>query len=172
MTVQEFVNRLRALRDEVRHLPQDIAVLAAEEFDKNFERHGFFQDNGWTASNRISGYARHGMPAGSILIQTGTLRRSIQYVYDSDSIRFTSNVEYAQIHNEGGIIQHPGGTAYTKVNGRTRWIRNTVAAGGSFPRTKAHPIPIPKRQFIGEHPVLRTEITELVQNTFYRILND
>jgi phage gpG-like protein len=60
---------------------------------------------------------RENLSAGkkrNILQKNGYLRKSLQYELDGQSIIFSSNMPYAQIHNEGGKISHPGGTAFYK----------------------------------------------------------
>lgn len=169
MNPNEFIRRMKRLGDELRRLPGDIAVLAADEFDQNFERQGFFGE-AWKTSKRVEGYAARNKPAGSILINTGALRRSIKYSVSGNTIRFASNVEYAQIHNEGGTINHPGGTAYfvSKKRGKAVFVSNRVERRFKYrlPRTKPHDISILQRQFIGEHPKLDSEIDKLVNEVF------
>lgn len=97
--------------------------------------------------------------SGQVLnVRTGNLRRSIQrrltvdpsavygYVYSS------GDVKYAAIHEFGGIIQHPGGTAYiTRYGagiGATRWISNSNPLAAHLKRTRPHPIPMPERSYL------------------------
>ena len=61
--------------------------------------------------------------------------------------RVGTMVKYAAIHEHGGTIQHPGGTAYIVVNGVAVFMPNRAAVS-SMPRTKAHPITIPPRPFL------------------------
>jgi phage gpG-like protein len=59
-----------------------------------------------------------------------------------------TNVKYAGIHEFGGEIQHPGGTAYfPDKTGQLRWVSN-AAARPEMPRTRAHKIPMPERSFL------------------------
>ena len=72
----------------------DMRVELAEEFDKNFTRKAFFTDK-WKKR-------RNPNALGSLLVFTGSLRRSIQAKETPDGVRFTSNQPYATLHNEGG----------------------------------------------------------------------
>jgi phage gpG-like protein len=144
--------------DTVRMLEQAagfqrrVAILAGDEFDRNFERQSFFGTS-WAASKYVS---RRG---GRLLIRSGALRRSIHYQIQGDRITFRSNRPYASIHNEGGTIKHPGGTAYLlKEDGKAIFVSNRQAKGQSYKRTQAHDIEIPARPFIGNHPQLDGEI--------------
>ena len=82
---------------------------------------------------------------------------------------------YAQIHNEGGIIQQPGGTAWGMVPEskgsevlKPVWVSNAKAreTGKKYPRTKPHSIPIPQRQFMGDsaelNDIILNRINELI----------
>lgn len=78
-----------------KNILQDVAADLTDAFDANFEKKGFFTKK-WKAAriNRI----------GSLMIRTGTLRRSIRKSLGTDSIRWSSSEPYASIHNNGGTI--------------------------------------------------------------------
>ncbi|MGL4346488.1 MAG: hypothetical protein ACRCR9_00160 [Chitinophagaceae bacterium] len=59
-----------------------------EEFDRNFEKKGFFSTK-WQKSKAVG----------------GTLRKSIQSQINGNTITYTSSVPYANIHSNGGKIQ-------------------------------------------------------------------
>jgi phage gpG-like protein len=80
----------------LRNFLSDLKVELLDEFDKNFERKGFF-DKPWEhakSPNRI----------GSLMARSGALRNSIRAIANDNSIRFMSSLPYAAIHNEGGVI--------------------------------------------------------------------
>ena len=81
----------------IKRILRDIAVELRDEFDKNFERQAFFSE-AW--QRRVSPTR----PGGHILVDSGTLRRSIQSRTSDSSITFFSTLPYAAIHNEGGEI--------------------------------------------------------------------
>lgn len=81
----------------IKRILRDIAVELSDEFDKNFERQAFFSE-AW--QRRVSPTR----PGGHILVDSGTLRRSVLSRSDSNSITFYSTLPYAAIHNEGGEI--------------------------------------------------------------------
>lgn len=104
--------------------------------------------------------------SGPVLkIVTGNLKASIvQEVTDDGDIlvgRVFSNasVKYAAIHEFGGVIEHPGGTAYfPNKAGLIRFISNAAAENLdelTLPRTRPHDIPMPERSF------LRSSLTEM-----------
>ena len=86
-------------KDLLRNILSDMRVELSEEFDRNFERKAFFTDK-W--KRRANPNAK-----GSLLIVTGTLRRSIRSEVRGNGVRFSSAVPYASIHNEGGTGTKP-----------------------------------------------------------------
>lgn len=58
-----------------------------------------------------------------------------------------TNVEYARIHEFGGVINHPGGTPYVMIDGRFQPVRKENAKPW-MKRTKPHPINMPARPFM------------------------
>ena len=119
-------------KDLLHNILSDMRVELSEEFDRNFERKAFFTDK-W--KKRANPNAK-----GSLLIVTGTLRRSIRSEVRGNGVRFSSAVPYASIHNEGGT-----GTKPVKAH-----IRR--GKKGKTHQVKAHMrrFKMPKRQFIGD----------------------
>lgn len=75
-------------RAVIRRILSDIRVELGDEFDRNFERQAFFSD-AW-ARRKIPT-----RPGGTILVDTGTLRRSIRSRTTDDSITFYTDLPYA-----------------------------------------------------------------------------
>lgn len=61
-----------------------------------------------------------------------------------------AGVPYAKIHEFGGEINHPGGTAYfvSALLGHTFFVSNASAMADRLPRTKPHVIPMPERSYM------------------------
>ena len=105
-----------------RQLLEDIRVALVDEFDQNFRRKGFFGKR-WTPR-------RYHNTKGSLLVQTGNLRRSIKASLTENGVRFTSAVPYAALHNEGlkGTIavrkhlRHPRGKKAHEVKSHFRRV--------------------------------------------------
>ena len=77
-----------------KNIISDMRVELSEEFDRNFTRKAFFTEK-WKKR-------RNPNALGSLLVVTGSLRRSIQAKETPDGVKFTSNQPYATLHNEGG----------------------------------------------------------------------
>ncbi len=115
-----------------RNILDDMRVELSDEFDKNFDRKAFFTKK-W--KRRANPNAK-----GSLLMVTGTMRRSIKAEVRGNGVRFTSAVPYAAIHNEGGK-----GTK--SVHTHTRCSKK-----GKIYTVKAHTrkFTMPQRQFVGD----------------------
>lgn len=169
----------------VRNILKDIRVELTDEFDLNFERQGFFSE----AWQRRKSPTR---PGGSILIDTGGLRKSIRSKSTDSSITFFSDLPYADIHNEGGEI------AVTAKMKRFFWAKY-YAATGSFGRKKngelrkdkrtvqlsteaefwkfmalmkvGKTIKIPRRQFLGHSPEVEQMVKEIIEENLTEYFN-
>lgn len=85
----------------------DIRIDLTDEFDRNFERKGFF-DNRWQQTKKPN-------TRGSLMLRSSALRNSIQSSKQGFRLVWKSSVPYAGIHNEGGKINRVSskGKAYT-----------------------------------------------------------
>ena len=147
---------------------RDLRVELTDEFDRNFERKGFFNEK-WDE-------ARMQNRRGSLLMRTGALRRSIRSQSSSNTIRWFSSLPYASIHNNGGFI-----TVTVKMK-RYFWAMHLKASGAKQSRSMSAEagfwkamalkkigtkIKIAKRQFIGYH----SKIDGIVDKVFQQTLN-
>lgn len=115
-----------------RNILNDMRVELSDEFHKNFERKAFFSDK-WKPRAKEGG-------KGSLLVVTGTLRRSIKAEVRGNGVRFSSAVPYATIHNEGGE-----GTKQVRSHTRTSKKGKTYTV-----RAHSRKFSMPKRQFVGD----------------------
>jgi phage gpG-like protein len=115
-----------------RNILKDMRVELSDEFDKNFDRKAFFTAK-WKRR-------AHNYPKGSLLMVTGTMRRSIKAEVKGNGVRFSSAVPYAAIHNEGGTGTKP-------VRQHTR----TSKKGKQYTvRAHIRKFTMPRRQFVGD----------------------
>lgn len=164
--------------DFKRKILSDVRVAVLEEFDRNFERKGFFEAK-WPE-------ARYKTTRGSLMLRSGRLRKSIRGQILSTGIGFYSSMPYASIHNRGGKIQvtpkmrrffwamyyrNLSGVSFSvktrqvatgaRQNERAEYWRNIAMARGNQ-------INIPKRQFIGHHP----RVNKIVRQTSDRYFKE
>lgn len=102
----------------------------------------------------------------SLSVRTGNLRASVFQLpvtqtetMVSGGVGYGADVAYAAIHEFGGTIHHPGGTAYyiDEVTLMAKFVSNKSAVAGILPRTKPHDIKMPARA------PLRTSLQEMEQ---------
>ena len=171
----------------IRRILDDIRVELSDEFDRNFERQGFFSEK-W---KRRRSPMRRG---GGILVDTGQLRRSIQSRTTKNSITFFSDLPYAGIHNEGGEIvvtekmkryfwhkymNAAGALVFCrKKNGELRKDKGTrqISTEAEFWKHLAlmkvgSRIRIPRRMFIGMSPEVERAVREIIEENLDRYLD-
>ena len=163
----------------------DIRVGLSDEFDKNFERQGFFSEAWQRRKSPLRG-------DGHLLVSSGDLRRSIQSKVDDHSITFYSSSVYAGIHNEGGTIRvtsrmkryfwhkyyEAQGSFGRKQNGSLRNDRRNrhLTSVSEFWRGMAlmregKTIRIPRRQFIGYSPEVERLVCDIIESNLSDYFN-
>lgn len=169
----------------IKKILRDIQVELTDEFDRNFEREAFFS----------AAWERRRSPVranGHLLVDSGTLRRSIRSEIRESSIVFKSDLPYAAIHNEGGEIK------VTERMKRFFWYKYHSTTGsfgrrkdGSLRRDKRNnrltteaefwkcmalmkvgsSIKIPRRQFLGKSPEVEQAVREIIEENITEYFN-
>lgn len=105
----------------------------------------------------LAGYIKQAKLSGNPLNRrTGHLSASIvPYRKDAGDVLEGgagggAGVPYAKIHEFGGTINHPGGTAYFMSSelGRAVFVSNASALADGLPRTRPHAIQMPERSYM------------------------
>lgn len=135
-----YANKIKA------QILEDVKTELTEEFDRNFQRKGFFSSP-WKPR-------AHNYPKGTLLMVTGAMRRSIKSSVEGNGVRFTSSMPYTSIHNEGG-------TAFKPVKAHSRKSKK-----GKTYNVRAHQrrFTMPKRQFIGDGPDTQRIIKNVIDD--------
>lgn len=161
----------------IRRMLRDIQVELDDEFDRNFERQGFFNEK-WQRSRRAK------MTGGATLIDTGELRRSVRSRMEGSGVTWESTLPYAAIHNEGGEIRVTarmkryfwaryyaarGKFTYKRDGGQRNDKRNRgLTAEADFWQAMAlkkvgSVVKIPKRQYMGWSPEVEKVVREVIE---------
>lgn len=178
------------MEDFTKKIINDLGLDLTDEFDQNFERKAFF-DKKWPETRLPN-------RRGSLMIRSGNLRRSIKLRKNSNGLSWSSSLPFASLHNEGGVIVVTAKmkrffwakyyelskaiktTSKGKVNNNSR--NTKLNADAQMYKALAlqkigAKITIQKRQFIGDHPVVRSRIEHVVdvnmkvlQNELYKRL--
>lgn len=155
------------LRKQVSTLPKVVGNSTVNFALDNFRKEGFqgetFQP--WQKRKKKA----KGAAQRKILIQSGRLRRSVRITsVTPHSVWVGSDVPYARIHNEGGTInraarsetfvrnRYKRGKKAKAFGGKGLYKKGTTAGRGQT--YKAYSIQMPRRQFLGDSPVLRRMI--------------
>ena len=133
---------------------EDMRVELSGEFDRNFERKGFFSDK-WKPR-------AHQYPRGSLLVVGSHMRRSTQGELSGDGVRFISAKPYTTLHNEGGQI-----TVTAKMK-RFFWAKYKQTKDESWKRMALMKvgkiITMPQRRFIGDGPDTQRIIRDVIDD--------
>ena len=179
MTMNDDVRKI------IRRILKDIQVEMGDEFDRNFERQAFFSE-AWARRKSPT------RPGGSILIDTGNLRKSIGSRTTENSIVFYTTLPYAAIHNDGGEIKvtkkmkryfwhkyyETTGSFGRRKDGTPRKDKRTVqltteAEFWKFMALKKEgsTIKIPRRQFLGTSPEVEQAVREIIEENMTEYFN-
>lgn len=146
-------------------IPNKVKQIGLLHFDNSFKEQGF-TGGVYLPWQKLKKKGRRNK-GRAILIKSGRLRRSIRARLEPNKVIFSTDVPYAQIHNEGGIIQrHAMSRLY--IQSRTkrgknkgRFKRGTTPGRGTT--TGAYTIRIPKRQFMGPSTKLNRNIIAMIE---------
>lgn len=177
-----------------RTLPVKVGNEAINMFKDNFTDGGFF-GSGWEQPIRrkLSFNGAKGQ-YGPLLSGSSHLMRSFDKDTNTPSKVVIKNpVEYAAIHNEGGtitvtakmkryfmarFIETKGSMGLTRVRRRlSKNQRNqALSREARFYLAMAHKkegstIRMPKRQFMGNHPVLAKKINDIIYNELKKFID-
>lgn len=169
----------------IKRILRDIQVELGDEFDRNFERQAFFSE-AWTRRKSPN------RPGGTLLIDTGNLRRSVRSRTTENSITFFTDLPYAAIHNDGGEIvvtakmkrffwykyYEATGSFGRKKNGERRNDKRMrqLSTEADFWRFMAlkragTTIRIPRRRFLGTGPEVERIVREIIEENLNEYFN-
>lgn len=154
---QEFPTFKKETTEAVRFfhaLPKLAGNTALNFFKDSWNREAFIdtRPQKWAARSNDEGSRRR------LLVASGRLRRSLRMQYTQTRITISTDVPYAQIHNEGGPVK-----ATVKVRAHKRRGHAVKA------HTRQVDFTMPKRQFMGASQLLNRRIERLVTNALNQI---
>ena len=175
--LRRLMDAVNAARPAILNKMGTIAVNFVHE---NFEKEGFQGAvfDAW-APRKEETKQTTGKP---ILTMSAHLRNATRYeVISNDAVALLNMMPYAGIHNSGGDIAHTGrqqilSFARSKGGGlrfgKTRTAKQRASIVAQNKATIGpFTVHMPRRQFIGDSPVLNTRITEMIVdevNHFYK----
>lgn len=154
-----------------KHVPDIIAQKATEYFQQRFTTKEW-DGKPWPETKKP-------VKRGTLMLRDRNLYLSIKpKTVTSERVVISAGndkVPYARIHNEGGVIDHPGGTPFftdKENDNKTVFVSKEKARelqaykGILLPFTKPHKIPIPQRQFMGISQGLKDYLFDNLQKAF------
>ena len=148
----KITGTLPKINEDLTSVMEQVADIMFRSVQQNFIQGG--RPNQWEPLSPF-GESSH-------LYKTGRMFSSIQLQWDGQSASVfidTAKMPYARIHNDGGIIKHPGSDKFQAFMG---------ADGMVFTQgTKPHDIRIPQRKFMMFQEEDKTRILELVSSAIF-----
>lgn len=176
--MSELVEDIAGLADDFRKKAR-LASATAENYTFDAFKNSRWDKVDWKERKSKNKEDRRNPNKRALLIgSTRRLRSSIRVQLVGNEIHIYTDSKYGKIHNEGGIIDHPGGTPYIirmrKSRGRHKFskgmaifVSKSRAAGliGRVKYTKPHKIEIPRRQFMGNSRELIAMIDRIFEKS-------
>jgi len=170
----DFIRKMNALGEAWKKIPDEVAATAV-----NFSKERF-REQAWLDSTKENWKPRKRRRKGgktksqTLLVNTGRLKRSIRKVYaNENSVLIGTDVPYAQIQNDGGIINKDVTVKQFQKKEYTRQRK------GRTERVKSHTVhshqrkinvKIPSRRFIGNSLTLERRLYLLITSRFMKAL--
>jgi phage gpG-like protein len=183
MTPEEFKIKLFQLHDQIGEFihnkaPKIVGKTAVDHFKDNF-RKGGFDNKKWSPSQRQDGNGYTSEKYGPLLSARNELMNSLTYELGNGKVIISSDKVYAEIHNNGGVINIP----ITDKMRKFAWAKhyketeNKKGQGGKWKAlalTKKDKITVnmPQRQFVGVSDILNKRIVSRLENNLSKILNN
>lgn len=161
------------IEDFTKNIIEDIRVDISDEFDLNFKNESFF-GKPWKKSKSPKTLNRRG---------NSGLRGSINGKTDNNKIIWSSSLPYASIHNEGGEIvvtdkmKRFFWAMYYKASGAAKGkgerAQRLTAEAQQWKNLALQKVgakmKIEQRQFIGDHPIVRQRIEDIVDKNMLEL---
>ena len=179
-----FDTIIKKLESKKSSLPKILANSTKKFFLASWEKQGW-DDNGIT---KWAPRKKNKKAIGrAVLVKSGALRRAVNASLKSatfDSIKFSVDLPYAQIHNEGGVInkQSRDIALRRRIDAKGNFIKqktninlHVIASskhkrvGTTFHHIGSHSINMPQRKYMGDSASLRKIQIGIVQKEIDKI---
>lgn len=162
---QQFAHRIQAAQQK---LPDIIGTEVINSAADNFREEAYFGEKWKPRKDKRN--------KRKLLVKSGILHRSPRVVRSQPGLVIVgSDVPYAAIHNDGGSINRAA-RSETFVRNRVKrgarkgsFRRGTTAGRGQTYRS--YTINMPRRRFLGAHPVLKKKLEGVIKQEIYKAFN-
>ena len=137
-----FKEKLRSINKE--EMFEEVAFYMENEMRKRFDTETDYEGNAWEKLK---------LRKGKILSDTGALKGSLGIAkIEGNSVSVFSNLIYAKVHDEGGVIKAKNVKALHWKIGKDKYFAKSVT--------------IPKRQFSGVSDKNRQDLVKIINDYF------
>lgn len=150
----DFFKKLQRIKKSSfkKQITQRAGIIAV-----HFSKERFIKKN-WIDKSSVSWKPRKRNNRGSLLVQSGRLKRSIRKLYSGTYfVMIGTDVPYAKIHNQGGTINQK-----VVVRAHTRRSRKRAKIPVKAHNRRMH-LTLPQRKFIGPSYYLSCKIERYLQ---------
>jgi phage gpG-like protein len=156
-----FDKHKKQIEAAIPKIVNELVIEARNFFDQSWSNKGF-TDKTLQTWDPVT--AKDGNVKQRPLVETGRLRRSLRTEVTGNSGKVYTEVEYAQIHNEGGNI-----TGTHNVREHTYRTRSGKRATRKAHTRKVNRT-VPKRQFMGESAKLNKLHEDIITSHLSKII--
>jgi Mu-like prophage protein gpG len=177
--ISDFLRKVDAITKAYERMPDEVAAIAVKFSKERFREQGWLDESFHPWKPRKI-YRKGKKRSQTLLVNTGRLKRSIRKLYaNSKQIAIGTDVPYAELHNNGGVIKETVTVNEHTVKAHQRKASTRVRAGRTE-TVKAHSVKqhsvsthtrqmnlrIPARPFIGQSAALERQIVDHITNAF------
>lgn len=181
---RKILKQIEAFKPQLEKMVDGALTLAKNHFTNSFREQGFTDESkqAWQPRKRADRGRSKGNRA--ILVKSVRLRRSLRTRRISSLAgKILTDVPYAQIHNDGGIVYRRAhkrsSTITTKVSGSSGFVNGvwkkgrskTIKLKGESFNVSSSTFKMPKRQFIGYSGKLNRQIIAFLDKNIKKQFN-
>lgn len=166
MNFKEWEKKVNKQAEEIKKaaeqdIPLQVESAALKFVDDNFRNQGW-EGQGWQKNERD----------GTILVDSGTLRRGFESEVSKDQVKITNEVKYAAPHNEGfeGEVTVK---EFTRSKFKGKGAKKKKVSSGKV-KSHSRKMKLPKRQFAptddSPSPTLNKEVKTVIETKVNTIL--
>lgn len=160
---------LKKFESQLPAVVSEMGAIGQNHFVKSFQKQGFENVTLEKWKPRKDTRMDRGKPNRAILVKSGALRRSIRRVaIGKYGYNIVSDMPYAKIHNDGGLINKDFNRKILSFNRDNKFVSQKTRKGRNMTTYQqqvtinAHSIRMPKRQFMGYSRNMNSKIERMI----------
>lgn len=162
--LEDLEDNLQGLEKAIKELPRRVGRVYLAHTQSSFLKGGFTNQAFQRWEPR-----KGGNNGRAVLVKSGALSRSLRMRITQTRITIGTNIPYAEIHNEGGVV-----SGVVKVRQHTRRIKQVGKRRRTRVNVRAHTrkmnTAIPRRQFMGPSKIADNQVVDLIEKQLSKYL--